>query len=115
MGDPDYIDVTRLNESEEEDTEDVSGTPVKRRGKDLSLVELELFNNKTEYDASEVKREIDDLMIKRKEWKTEWATNWSFTCKYHKKKGFYSCPKQLRVCFLCTSTKIQVFTNDEEH
>ena len=71
MGDPDYIDVTRLNESDEEDTEDVSGTPVKRRGKDLSLVELELFNNKTEYDASEVKREIDDLMIKRKEWKTE--------------------------------------------
>ena len=33
MGDPDYIDVTRLNESEEEDTEDVSGTPVKRWGK----------------------------------------------------------------------------------
>ena len=39
----------------------------------------------------------------------------SFTCKFHKKKGFHSCPRQLHVCSLSTSKKIQVFTNDEEH
>ena len=58
MVDPDYIDVTRLNDSED-DIEDGSRTPVKTRGKDLSLVELELFNSKIEYDASDLKKKKD--------------------------------------------------------
>ena len=124
LPDPDFIDVSTMDENFEEDTEnDVEiaeevfedeGVPA-RRGKDVEWEELEVFRNNQELLDSDVQAEIKEFMTKRKEWKTGWAINQNFSCKYQNKKGFKSCPKQFKVCFVSTCHQIAVFSNTEEH
>ena len=98
-------------EAEEEMIDEAETEGRRRRGKDFEWEEMVNFKNNHEFEGSEMKAEIVELMTKRKEWKTSWAINQNFTCKFLKKKGFKSCPRQLKVCLISTCFKIVVFSN----
>ena len=123
--DRDFVDVSTMEdnpgagveaeEAEEEMIDEAETDGRRRRGKDIEWEEMVNFKNNQEFEGSEVKAEIDEFMTKRKEWKTTWAINQNFTCKFQNKKGFKSCPRQLKVCLISTCFKVAVFSNMEEH
>ena len=120
--DPDYVDVSNMKDEDFEETLESDGQideeeveAKNTRGKDLDWEELIHFENNQELEESEIRAEIKELMTKRKEWKTSWATNQNYSCKFQSKKGFKSCLRQIKVCFISTSHKVAVFSNMEEH
>ena len=119
--DPDYVDMSRIGDEVIENvmsdgslvSDVVSGGS--RRGKDVPLYEIADFKDNDEFKDSEIKAEIDEFMTRRKIWKTDFANNESYYCKYNNKRGFKQCPRQLKICFVSTCHKIVVFSNMEDH
>ena len=123
--DLDYQDISNLEEEgleeegleeglEEGDPEE-EGLDKNKRGKDVQYEVIADFLNNQEYDESEVKAEIKKYMNRRKAWKTDWAMNHNYCCKYQNKPGFKKCPRILNVCFISSCHSITVFSNMEEH
>ena len=116
MLDHDFVDVLTMDanpqdtlETEEEPAEEEPA--LARRGKDVEWEELVHFENNQQFQGSDVKAEIDEFMTKRKEWKTVWATNQNYCCKFQNKAGYKSCPRQFKVCLISTCHKIYNPTN----
>ena len=68
----DFVDYSELivdevgSELEEEEEETIK---VRTRGKDIDWQDLELFDGPDEYNRSEIKKEICEIMIRKKQWK----------------------------------------------
>ena len=124
LHDPDFVDISTIDHNPEDGLEDeddnvegenIEEAAVPRRGNDVEWEEHANFENNEEFNGSDLKAEIKEFMTRRKTWKKTWATNENYSCKFQNKKGFKSCLRQLKVCFISTCYKIATFSNMEEH
>ena len=115
----DYVDVADANINLEEDNLDDAmeeePTKSKGKGKDVIWEYSAEYKSSNEFNMSEFKKEIIETFTRRKSWQTEEAKNYNFCCKYQNKKGFKSCLRQLKICYLSTCHTVVVFSNLESH
>ena len=87
----DFVDYSELivdevgSELEEEEEETIK---VRTRGKDIDWQDLELFDGPDEYNRSEIKKEICEIMIRKKQWQNNESRCENFVCKYFDKRGW---------------------------
>ena len=75
------------SELEEEEEETIK---VRTRGKDIDWQDLELFDGPDEYNKSELKKEICEMMIRKKQWRNNESRCENFVCKnFGKILGMY--------------------------
>ena len=113
----DYIDASNfMVEDAESDIDEIEEVMVRKtRGKDIDWEEIEVFSNPVEFKQSNFKKEIDEFMSWKNIWNTELARNENYVCKFKEKRGYKSCQKQYKLCFLSTSMHIAIFCNGQEH
>ena len=85
----DYIDVADIYVEEIRDPiEEAATVTAKGRGKDIHWQYASEFENVREFNCSIFKTDINDILTRRKKWKTEEAENENYCCKYQNKKGY---------------------------
>ena len=114
----DFADYSELivdevgSELEEEEEETIK---VRTRGKDIDWQDLELFDGPDEYNRSEIKKEICEIMIRKKQWRNNESRCENFVCKYFDKRGWKKCLRQYKICYLNSCMQIMIFTTVEKH
>ena len=93
-------------EDREEEVEEVRK---KGRGADLVLEEYASFEKPEVFKASDIFKEIKELMTKKKDWKTMEARKQQYVCKYSQRRGYKVCCRQYMVAYSNTSLQILVF------
>ena len=102
-------------EYKEESSEDRVATVKKRRGPDKEWFEKETFSDKTSFNESDFKKDLDNAMSKKSFYDTARGKLDFYVCKYTKRKAYKPCPVLIRVTFSQHNLKIVVFNNEEEH
>ena len=113
----DFVDASEMVGPDEEldENEDEEDVSKKTRGKDIEWLDYEMFQGPDEYKQSNLRKELKEMMMRKKKWTNKESRNENFICKYHSKKGWKQCPRQYRVCFSNSSMNIAVFSTAEEH
>ena len=99
-------------EDREEEVEEVRK---KGRGADLVLEEYASFEKPEVFKASDIFKEIKELMTKKKDWKTMEARKQQYVCKYSQRRGYKMCRRQYMVAYSNKSLQIVVFHTPEDH
>ena len=93
-------------EDREEEFEEVRK---KGRGADLVLEEYASFEKPEVFKASDIFKEIKELMTKKKDWKTMEARKQQYVCKYSQRRGYKVCRRQYMVAYSNKFLQIVVF------
>ena len=101
--------------SNEEEVYEEVVEPVRRRGKDINWMLQDHWKNNDDFLESDFKKELNEVMKKKKGYRTEdaWSEHW--VCKFYDKRGFYPCPRQMKIHYPHTYHEIILWTNDENH
>ena len=88
----DYIDASNfVVEDAESDIDENDEVMVRKtRGKDIDWEEIEVFINPVEFKQSNLKKEIDEFMSRKKTWNTELVWNENY---FGKRKGAMNLAK----------------------
>ena len=118
-------DTTDIQQPEEDDRvgfkvetdHQVVKEPRKRRGKDINWKKIASFPSKDQFDASDIKIELSEMIRNQKYDGHDFRTE-VFVCRYFKKKGWMSCKRSIRVGYPYTSYDILVWEperNEHHH
>ena len=101
----------------ETDQEAVEEPRKRRRGKDINWKKIASFPSKDQFDASDIKIELSEMIRNQKYDGHDFRTE-VFVCRYFKKQGWMSCKRSIRVGFPFTSYDILVWEperNEHHH
>ena len=78
------------------------------RGKDVSWIILQEFENAPDFFSSDLARKINKEFTASRKRQFQYAMVTEYRCKFARKKKFQPCPWKLRVLFLSTCQRVQV-------
>ena len=94
--DSDYSDVGELEQCKEEEpvarVAKVNSKGLTVRGKDIVWVEINHFENATEYKESDIAQKIEKESTARKQREYSYADVKMYHCKFSRKVGYLPCP-----------------------
>ena len=74
-----------------------SSEETRKRGKPLDWQHVECFDSPQGFNRSQIKAELDEVMTRRKSWRTSEARQEGYVCKFGLKQAWKPCLRQYRV------------------
>ena len=91
------ISSTGEKEIEENKSEGSLFEETRKRGRDLNWQQVECFDSPQAFNRSQIKAELDEVMTRRKSWRTSEARQEGYVCKFGLKQAWKPCLRQYRV------------------